>query len=69
MQEGKSPIKKRLQIGLRSRLIEIIFPERVPPHPDKYSLRISYENLPEWPEMAEEDIIRSCLCHAIFMNF
>ena len=35
-------------------------------HPFKYC---SYEYLPWWPEPAEKEIIRLCLCHTIFVNF
>ena len=38
-------------------------------HPDKYSWGVSCEYLPGWPETNEEEIIRLCLFHTIFMNF
>ena len=49
-------------------LIEIIFSERFP-HPDKDLWGISCEYLPGPPEPTEEEIIRLCLCHTIFINF
>ena len=44
------------------------FPKRFP-HPFKYSWGISYKYLTVWPEPTKEEIIRLCLCHAIFINF
>ena len=37
-------------------------------HPDKYSWGVSCEYLPVWPETNEEEIIRLCLFHTIFIN-
>ena len=65
MRGGKSLFEKRKK---NLRLTEIIFLERFP-HPFKYSWRISYEYLPGWPEPTEEEIIRLCLRHTIFINF
>ena len=62
MAEGKSPFEKKSQ----SRLI--IFPEMFP-HLDKNSWGISYEYLRGWPKPTEEEIIRLCLCHTIFIFF
>ena len=62
MAEGKSPFEKISQ----SRLI--IFPEMFP-HLDKNSWGISYEYLRGWPKPTEEEIIRLCLCHTIFIFF
>ena len=56
-------INPRLEWWLR--LIEIIFPERIP-HPGKYLYEIPHKY---WPEPKEEEIIRLCLCHTIFINF
>ena len=66
MRGGKSLFEKKKKKNLR--LTEIIFLERFP-HPFKYSWRISYEYLPGWPEPTEEEIIRLCLRHTIFINF
>ena len=59
--------KKKSQIKQWLRLIEIIFSDSFP-HPDCYSWEISYEYLSGPPEPTEEEIIRLCLCHTIFMN-
>ena len=68
MREGKSLFeKKRNQIRLVI-TFEIIFPVKFP-HPFKHSRGIPYEYLPGWPEPTEEEIIRLCLCHTIFINF
>ena len=61
MREGKSLFEKKKRLRL-------IFPKRLP-HPYKYSWGISYEHLPGWPEPTQEEIIRLCLCHTIFINF
>ena len=63
--EGKSLLEKKLKLDQWLRLSEIIFPERFS-HPGKYSYEIPHEY---WPELTEEEIIRLCLCHTIFINF
>ena len=57
MQEGKSLFeKKNPNLDTWLNLIQIIFPEK-----EKY--------LSGWRQLAEEKIIRLCLCHTIFINF
>ena len=67
MLEGRSPFEKNPKLNYWLRLIEIIFPKKLP-HPDNYSWRISYEYLSWWPEPTEKEMIRLCLCNTIFID-
>ena len=67
MREGKSLFEKKnkKQITLVITFNWNYFPERFP-HPGKYSFEITHEY---WLKLKEEEIIRLCLCHTIFINF
>ena len=63
-----SPRYSLTLISIHGESHEIIFPEMFP-HPDKYSRGISYKHLTGWPKPTEEEVIRLCLCHTIFIIF